>query len=127
MHRRLFLSLGAAAALVTVADGAAAQSTPQTRMRRAYRDDLMTAEERGTLDRDLRNARTDRERARIQNEHRSRMNERAGSQEARGVAPYQAPASGWSPPGQPQAAPATGIPDASRPRRRGAATAARTR
>lgn len=123
MHRRLFLSLGAVAAVATIAGDAAAQSTPQTRMRRAYRDDLMTGDERGTLDRDLRNARTDRERARIENEHRARMNQRAGSQEAHGVEPYRAPANGWSAPGQAPAGPAPGIPDALRPRRRAARTA----
>lgn len=116
MKRRLFLSLAATSALVALATGAAAQSTVDTRMRRPYRDDLATGEERAALDRSLRNARTDRERERIQSEHRTQMNDRARSDAARGVSPYQAPANGWTNPNAPD--PNLGVPGTATPRRR---------
>ena len=95
MNRRHFISLAACGALAAVAGDAAAQSPPRTRSARPYRDDLMTDVERGRFDRDMRNARTDRERERVRSEQRGRVDDRAGIGAAENVAPYRAPAAGW--------------------------------
>ncbi|MBL8702657.1 MAG: hypothetical protein JNK67_30030 [Alphaproteobacteria bacterium] len=120
MKRRMFLSLAAASATIALAGAAAAQSVPSTRLRRPYRDDLATLDERGDLDRSLRNARTDRERARIQSEYRTRMDERAASPAARNATPYQPPPGGWPDPNAANTPAVTGVPETAVPRRRAA-------
>jgi hypothetical protein len=103
MDRRHFIlhaiSTGAVAA---IAGSAQAQSVPRTRPERAYRDDLLTGEERGRFQLDMRNARTDRERAQIRDTYRGIVDQRAPIVPNQNVQPYRAPAGGW--PGSPTGA-----------------------
>jgi hypothetical protein len=100
-RRRFLLQAILAGAGVAASAAAVAQGVPRTRAERPYRDDLMTDAERGDFQRDMRNARTDREREALRREQRDRADARAPIGTSQNVPPYRAPSGGW--PGTPGA------------------------
>lgn len=94
-RRRFLLQAILAGAGIAAAAPAIAQGVPRTRAERPYRDDRITDAERADFQRDMRNARTDRERDALRREQRSRADERAPIGTGQNVQPYRAPSGGW--------------------------------
>ena len=114
MNRRQFILQASLTLVATAFAGSAvAQGVPRTRPERAYRDDLLTNDERGKFQQDMRNARTDRQRESIRKDYRGVADQRAPIVPTQNVQPYRAPAGGW--PGSPtgaQPASEIGVPGA---------------